>query len=143
MTKEDKKNNNLKMKYKIALIVAVIGALATIIGAVIANIGKNNSATEEATIEYVGRVIDLDSRIPIQGAKVTLDSVGLPQVVYTDAEGIYRFSFNPNSQNASVRIRVDASGYQIYDKSLEIDQNNVAVDDIRLNKTSIETPPDE
>jgi hypothetical protein len=92
-------------------------------------------------IEYVGRVIDIHSQQPVFGAKVTLDLQGVPPVVYTDSEGIYRFKVEIQT-DISGQIRVDAQGYQVYTRYISLSSRQTTIEDIRLTPQSSVTPPE-
>ena len=81
--------------------------------------------------EYVGRVIDVNTQQAVTGAKVTLDLEGVPPIIYTDSEGVYRFKVAIDS-NISGQIRVDAEGYHIYTRNIEISPALKTIEDIRL-----------
>ncbi len=48
---------------------------------------------------YNGRIIDRKTQAPIDGAKVILEVRGAPSVVYSDTEGIFRFTVNFDDDN--------------------------------------------
>src|SRR5688500_6211691 len=92
------------------IIAAVILAVAPIAVPFIEEMLRNSAGQE---IRYIGRVLDDTNQQPIAGAKVTLDFVGVPPVVYTDSEGVYRFNLSITSDVSGI-VRVDAPGYQPY-----------------------------
>lgn len=92
-------------------------------------------------IEYVGRVIEMNSQQPIVGAKVTLDLQGVPPIVYTDSEGIYRFKVVIQA-NISGQIRVDAQGYQVYTRYISLSSRQTTIEEIRLTPQSSVPPPE-
>ncbi len=65
----------------ISVIAVIILAIATLAVPFVEKL-LNNSSQE---IEYIGRVIDSTSQLPIAGAKITLDLLGVPPIVYTDS----------------------------------------------------------
>ncbi len=83
-------------------------------------------------IEYVGRVLSQDTNSPVSNAKVTLDFQGAPPIVYTDSEGVYRFTINAESSKVSGRVRVDANNYEKYDRNITLYTNLMTIEDIRL-----------
>ena len=91
------------------------------------------STKESQEIEYIGHVIDAGALQPIANAKITLTLEGVPPVVYTDSEGIYRFKVLIQS-NVSGQIRVDAEGYQVYIRNIIISPTLDRIDDIRLSQ---------
>ncbi len=88
-------------------------------------------SSSEDEFEYVGRVIDIVNQQPIAGAKVTLDVQGVPPVVYTDSEGVYRFTLTTGLE-ISGQIRVDAEGYEVYIRNITISQKKSQLEDVRL-----------
>lgn len=87
-------------------------------------------------IEYIGHVIDADTLEPIANAKITLALEGVPPMVYTDNEGIYRFNVEINS-NSSGQVTVDADGYQKYTRNIVLSANTKIIEDIRLTPQEI------
>jgi len=90
--------------------------------------------------EYVGRVIEINSQQPIVGAKITLDLQGVPPIVYTDSEGIYRFKVVVHSEITG-RVRVDAEGYQTYTRNITISPDIKTIEDIRLTRLAATKVP--
>lgn len=81
---------------------------------------------------FIGRVVDEDNE-PIDGAKVSLEFQGTPPVVYTDAQGMFRFPVNLiGSGNSNGRIRVEANGYKTNNRLIELSPNNLTIEDFRL-----------
>jgi len=122
----------------IGIIGVLIIAIATIAVPFIEKLLNNPS--EE--IEYVGRVIDNTNQLPIAGAKVTLDLQGVPPVVYTDSEGVYRFNVVIDS-DISGQVRVDAQGYQVYTRNISLSPYRTIIEDIRLTPHSSSISPAE
>lgn len=112
-----------KTQGKIAILVAIIGAVATIGAATIMRDWWNHKP-EKVT----GRVIDAVSGQRIHNAKVSLEGVGLPDFVYTDKEGIFSF---PLTTTKDPRIVVEVDKYQKYDRRISISPNS-ELEDIRL-----------
>ena len=85
--------------------------------------------SQSQKVNYIGRVVDGRKQAPIRAAKVTFDNNdGNSIVSYTDLEGIYRFSANPNHDGIlQGHITVEANGYQTdkYDIKLPIDQKDL------------------
>ena len=86
------------------IVVAVIGLIGILAPLLIQKAEK--SVGKEA--EYIGRVIDNSNQRPIAGAEVALNLEGVPPIVYTDSEGVYRFQVIIES-NISGQIRIDAT----------------------------------
>jgi hypothetical protein len=77
----------------------------------------------------VGRVSNARTGTWISGAAVSLEADGIiPQTRYTDAQGVFEFSFQSSSNK--IRIRVVADGYERNDRL--IDLSNPEMVDIRL-----------
>jgi hypothetical protein len=96
-------------------------------------------------ISCIGRVIDSNTQVPIDGAKVSFDSQGAPRIVYTDAEGIFRFIASFVGPKLAGHVRVEATGYQGYDRFIELSPQDTGLEDIRLRplplaSTSTPTP---
>ncbi len=82
-------------------------------------------------IEYVGHVLDQDTKSPISSAKVIFEFQGAPPVVYTDSEGVYRVTINAENDKVSGRVRVEADNYGKYDRNITL-YTNPLIEDIRL-----------
>jgi hypothetical protein len=98
---------------------------------------RNGQAVET---EYIGRVIDATSKLPIDGAKVSLDLQAVPQIVYTDSEGVYRFRLSIPA-HASGSVRVDAPGYLPYTRNINISPEIPIIEDIRLTPREVVSIP--
>ena len=85
--------------------------------------------------EYSGRVIDAVTQRGISHAMVSVESQGVPQVYYTDSEGV--FHFKPGEANLGVQLRVEATGYQIYDRNVSLSRTSVE----RIPLTSVSPRP--
>jgi hypothetical protein len=126
----------------IAAIITLFGVLVTIYSQFIQ---KTKDQNETIRAEYFGRVIDTDTLQPISNAKITLDLEGVPPVVYTDSEGIYRFEVEIESK-ISGQIWVDAVNYQPYTRHITISTESNDLEDIRLSpvgtQAAMSTPTD-
>jgi len=140
--KKSFKGGVMPKKEPVAVTTAKVATMGTIIVAVITLIGllitaywqfvlKPGGSGQSTETEYIGRVIDVDTRQPIAGAKITLDLEGVPPIVYSDSEGVYRFTVAIES-NISGQIRVDAQGYQVYTRNITISPDIKTIEDIRL-----------
>jgi hypothetical protein len=114
---------------KTQIIVAVIMAVATILTAYWQFVWK---PSRPQAVEYVGYVFDKTTTESVHNAKVTLDFQGVPAIVYTDSEGVYRFLLNVESDRIVGRIRVDADNYNKYDRNITLYANNPNIENIRL-----------
>ncbi len=121
---------------KTQIIVAVIAAVSALVAAYWQFVWKpthpSPSTSNPQRIEYVGRVLDSNINEPVHNAKITLDFQGAPQIVYTDSEGVYRFTLNVESDNIIGRVRVDADNYEKYDRNITLFVDNSNIEDIRL-----------
>jgi hypothetical protein len=86
----------------------------------------------EREVKYAGRVMDSKTQAPIRSAKVTLDIQGAPPIAHTDSEGIFIFPLVLSSESVTGRIRVDAEGYDNYDRNITLSSNRTQLEDIRL-----------
>jgi hypothetical protein len=111
-------------------VVALIGLVGTLLVGYW-QFGPKLQGPESTKTAYVGRVIDNDSRQPVVGAKVTLDLEGVPPIVFTDSEGVYRFEVTIDSE-ISGQVRVDAQGYQTYTRLIKLVPEQNTIEDIRL-----------
>ncbi len=121
---------------KTQIIVAVVAAMAAILAAYWQFVWKPSRSSPSIPnlqmIEYVGRVLDINTNEPIHNAKITLDFQGVPPIVYTDSEGIYRFTLSVGNNKIVGRIRVDADTYDKYDRNITLLADNSSIEDIRL-----------
>jgi formylglycine-generating enzyme required for sulfatase activity len=86
---------------------------------------------------YVGHVFDAETGDPIEGAEVHLTTTGAPAVVYTDSEGVFRFTL-PEEKALSGLIYVEAKGYKRQSRRVEILPNRLDLEDFRLERTPVE-----
>jgi hypothetical protein len=117
-------------KSSTAIWVAVIGAAAIIIGAIIAT-KYRTVETPSPDIPYAGRVIDKQSQQIVKGATVYVDTRGETQRYYTGDSGTFRVVLSPAIK--SVHIRVEAPGYKVFDDAVAPAQRN-ELEDIRLDR---------
>lgn len=113
-----------------AVLVALIGLVGTLLVGYW-QFGPKPQGPELTKIAYIGRVMDGDSQQPVVGAKVSLDLKGVPPIVFTDSEGIYRFEVAIDSE-ISGQIKVDAQGYQTYTRLINLAPDRNSIEDIRL-----------
>jgi hypothetical protein len=115
-----------KEKSSTAIIVAVIAALAAITVAYLQYVREPG----EKEKQFTGRVIDAKTEKSVRNAKITLEFQGAPPVIYTDSEGIFTFPLKEETRN--IHIRVDADGYEKFDRRIDISAKD-GIEDIRLN----------
>jgi hypothetical protein len=119
-----------------AIIVAVISATAAVVAAFI---GAHLLLPPQPP-NFLGRVVDNDSGVPIAGAKVFLAIQGAPSIVYTDLAGTFRFEINAPSTNSNGVITVEASGYDPYVLPITLAPGAV-IPDIRLSRAAPNQTP--
>jgi hypothetical protein len=100
---------------------AAITAAATIIAAVI----LVNWTRAPIETQYSGRLFNaLDRNKPVAGAIVHLEvDQNIPQTVVSDSEGI--FNFKTIESSGSVRIRIEAAGYEPFDKNVLLNRTGL------------------
>jgi len=117
-----------------AIVVAVIAAAGTIIGAYVSTPPSNSSKPGKSDQKrYSGRVVDLNTRAPIPGAKVTLETQGTSDIKFTTDEGTYAYVLSISSLPIPAKVRVEVKNYQIYERDIEITAND-HLEDIRLSR---------
>lgn len=89
--------------------------------------------------EYIGRVVDINTQQTIADAKVSLDLEGVPPIVYTDNEGVYRFKLTVYS-TITGQVKVEAKGYQTYTRNISILASDNTIADIRLTPQLLPSP---
>ncbi|NET60334.1 MAG: hypothetical protein F6K47_30585 [Symploca sp. SIO2E6] len=114
----------------VPIIVALIGAAAVVLVGYWQYFHKNN------TREFVGRVVESGSETRIRGAKITLEEQSAPPIMYTDSEGT--FSFPIKSSSSAIRVRVEADGYEKFDR-LITPSSKTGLEEIKLTPIELET----
>jgi hypothetical protein len=107
----------------IPILVALIGAAAAIL------VGYWQFARKDERTEFVGRVVNAKTETGIRNAKITLEVEGAPPIMYADSEGVFNFSVK--SSSSLVRIRVEADGYEKFDR-LITPSNKTGMEKIEL-----------
>jgi hypothetical protein len=86
---------------------------------------------------YTGRVTDARTNKAIHNAKVSIEEgQEVPQIQTTDSEGIFHVALKNSS--ASARIRVEANGYDPYDRAVSF--SRTGVEPLALNPMPTPTP---
>lgn len=116
------------------IIVALIGASATIIAAWVA-VTHGQFFTDKTV---TGRVVDARTDARIAHAKVSLDAEGVPPILFTDSEGMFSFRW-PHAVTA-VRVTVEAPGFPLYERRVNLESIS-GVEDFRLPTASTASPP--
>jgi hypothetical protein len=122
------------------IIVAILGLIGTLMLGYWQFVLKPGKPDQPIETEYVGRVININSQQAIVGAKITLDLEGVPPIVYSDSEGVYRFKVAIDN-DISGQIRVDAQGYQVYIRNITISPDIKTIEDIRLTPSGTTNIP--
>lgn len=120
-----------KQVAKNALFVSALCLVVVVFGAC-SSAPPSPTAPSVSRIEYVGRVLSRDTNDPIDDAEVTFDFQGAPPVVYTDSEGVYRFTIDIEGDKLAGRVRVEAEGYGNYNRNITLFSDVSTIDDIRL-----------
>jgi hypothetical protein len=124
----DQTEGSLPWYKRTLVIVALIGALSTLVGAIIKfGLPYLNGGPSQSVVVR-GRVSDKQG-YAIGSAKVSLEGKGLPPVLYTDSEGVFTFTLTPDVKE--IKFRVEAGGYDLYDRRLDVSSKS-ELEDIRL-----------
>ncbi len=128
---------------RVTLLVAAIGALGAVLGAmigIIPDLLNKKSAASSDSIEYTGRILSLSDGLPVANAKVTLTILPAPLVRYTDSEGVYLFSLPADDLPLNAQITITHPGYEPYTRTLFLDSAMRQIEDIRLESLSAAAP---
>ncbi len=119
-------------KSRIAIWVAVIGAIATISVAAIQygprwisrakEQGKGQNQNESV---IAGRVVDLDTNLAIPEADISVN--GKASGYITENNGNFRFKITNSSEGQSVRLRVDKPGYISWDRAVGVPSEDLII----------------
>lgn len=115
-------------KKSVAISVAIIGAIATVVAALIT---ARSCGGESQDIPYAGRVTDKQTLQIIKGATVYVDTRGQTQRYYTGDSGTFRVLLP--QPVTSVHIRVEYDGYKVFDDYVAPASKN-ELEDIRLER---------
>lgn len=116
------------------VIVALIGALGTLAGTIYKVGLPQITDGPSQNVAVRGRVSDTQGRA-LGGAKVSVEGKGLPPLIYTDSEGV--FTVELPSDVKEVKIRVEAEGYDLYNRRVSLSAKN-ELEEIRLKRHEIE-----
>jgi len=61
---------------------------------------------------YSGRVINSQTQQSIQGAKISLETTGIPRSQFTDTEGVYSIATAASSSPQEATLRIEAAGFK-------------------------------
>jgi ABC-type amino acid transport substrate-binding protein len=133
----NKEPSDSDTRWWLPIVIPVISVLGAIIIAIlnpelvrVLISGKQRTGSNGASRVITGRVLDARSGTWIRGAKVTLEGSGTPPVEYTDNEGVFEFLVSASANR--IRLRVEANGYEMFDRRVDV-SNSEAVHDIRLS----------
>jgi len=98
----------------------VIVALIPVVGAVVLGLVKVAPLllNQHKSESFIGKVSDKKGTTRIQGAKVSLEGKGLPPVLYTDSEGVFKFEVPEGVEE--IKIVVEADGFARFDRRLRV-----------------------
>ena len=114
-----------------AILVALISAGATILGAVIAKSTGFWPFGPGEDVAYAGRVTDRQTGQLIKGAAVYVDTKGETQKYYTGDSGTFMVKLSSTTKTVHIRVQVD--GYKPFDDPVAPRSRN-ELEDIRLDK---------
>jgi hypothetical protein len=137
--KESENITTARITSRGTIIIAFITLIGTLLTAYWQFVYKPSKQSQAVETEYIGRVLDINTLQHIEGAKVTLDLEGVPPVIYTDSEGVYRFKVAIQSK-ISGQIRIDAKGYQVYTRNITISTDTAIIEDVRLTPMTATSP---
>ena len=122
-----------KQKVRPAVIGAIILAVATVVATIAGAIIQSRShAPQNSNMHLTGRVMNAKNKIAIHDAKVSVELSDVPQLLFTDSEGIYHL--DTDADITEVNIRVEADGYEEYDRKVPIARTDI--EDIFLTPVS-------
>jgi hypothetical protein len=120
-------------------IITLIGTLFTVIGGIfVAKIGQGSTPTPVPTVaflpvQYVGRVFNNATIMPIPNAEITLEIPGMmPRIAYTDSAGAYSYTLALTGQTDG-KLRVNANGFDMYSRNISISPGSVSFEEIHLS----------
>jgi hypothetical protein len=132
MPKESRRRKLPKMHPTIW--VAILGGIVALVTGYWQFVYK--PAHPDGTSQYMGRVTDQISQRAIRGAKLSVEAQGVPQVYYTDSDGIVHLQLR--SLGDTVRIRVEADGYEFFDRNVSLSRD--IIEDVRLTPINVSPP---
>lgn len=98
---------------------------------------KSSQDAPAQPVKYAGRVVDSSTNQVILGAKVSVETRGVPQVYYTDSEGIFYLEIP--AETDTTRIRVEAAGYEVFDRNVSL--SRTGIEDVRLTSRAKDATP--
>ena len=121
------------------IIVAIIGAIATLIVGYWRFGQQQKETTMKKTFTYRGRVSNIQNDQPIRKAEVEIQISGPALIVHTDSYGIFSLQLTINGEQNG-RVKVNAHGYQEYDRfiSIELSPDESKLEQIALTPNNKE-----
>ncbi len=110
----------------VAIITACVAAIATLITGYWQFVYKPR---HDQVVQYAGRIMDAATQRVISGAKVSVATQGVPEVYYSDSDGVFYLRLPGSTQSA--QIRVEATGYNPFDRNVSL--SRTGIEDIRLS----------
>jgi hypothetical protein len=120
-----------------SIVITLIIGLTTLVTGYWNFIYKSSHVNTNDSIRYAGRVIDANTQQVIRGAKVSIESQGVPQIYYTDADGMF-FLKLPDAVG-TVRLRVEAGGYEVLERNVSLSRTET--EEIRLTPSAAVSRP--
>jgi hypothetical protein len=118
--------------HKVKIAVALISLAGILVVGYWQFVYKSKQTPPDTAVQYTGRVTDGAAQKAVRGAKVSIETQGPPQIQYTDSEGIFYVKLNGSAE--SVRIRVEATGYEGFDRAISL--SRTGIEEIRLTPTN-------
>lgn len=123
----------------VLIAVPLVGAAIGIIPPLFENYHDRNSKPQ--TVIFRGNIIDKNTELPIKGAKTFLDFQGNTHTITSDSEGGYGFQLIVKDEQLVGRIRVESSGYEAYDRFVELSRSNMIIETIQLISVQQQSKP--
>jgi hypothetical protein len=121
-------NSYIHLSQKKVIVIISLAILIVLMTASALYLFKSSRSDSNELIKYAGRVVDINTNKAIRGAKVSVETKGVPQVYYTDSDGIFYLEIS--KQMDTPRVRVEAPGYEVFDRNVSI--TRTGLEDIRL-----------
>lgn len=98
----------------IVALIPVLGAFALAFVKVVPLFVGHSPKSES----FIGKVLDKKGTTRIQSAKVILEGKGLPPVLYTDSEGVFKFDVPEGVEE--IKVVVEADGFARFERRLRV-----------------------
>lgn len=123
-------NYPLKYWWIVLIVVPIVVAIIGIIPNLFEDHKKENPVSQTWILK--GRILGGKTELPIRRAKVSFEIQGVMKITDTDSEGVYRVDITSTDPKLVGRVRVEATGYESYDRSIEVSVRDAKIDDIIL-----------